>query len=44
MWTAIFQIPICIAFVFVIVQLLRYSAVALLDYFIRRVEDNLKQR
>jgi hypothetical protein len=41
---AIYQIPLCIACVYVAVQILRVSAVTLLDYLIRQLEDNLEQR
>jgi hypothetical protein len=41
---AIYQIPLCIACVYVAVQILRVSAVTLLDYLIRRLEDNPEKR
>ena len=41
---AIYQIPLCIACVYVTVQILRVSAVTLLDYLIRRLEDNPEKR
>jgi hypothetical protein len=41
---AFYQIPLCVWFVFLVVQLLRVSAVRLLDYLIRRTEDKLARR
>ena len=41
---AICQIPLCIAFVYLAVQILRVGAVTVLDYLIRHIEDNLEHR
>jgi len=41
---AIYQIPLCIAFVYWAVQILRVAAVTVLDYLIRHIENNLEHR
>jgi hypothetical protein len=41
---AIYQIPLYVAFVYLAVQILRVSAVTLLDYLIRHIENNLEHR
>jgi hypothetical protein len=43
-WKEVYQIPLCIACVYAAVQILRVSAVTLLDCLIRQLEDNLEQR
>jgi len=35
---------LCIAFVYLAVQILRVGAVTVLDYLIRHIEDNLEHR
>jgi hypothetical protein len=41
---AIYQIPLCVSFVLLVVQSLRVTAATLLDYVIRHTEDDPQQR
>ncbi len=41
---AIYQVPLCIAFVYLAVQVLRVGAITVLDYLIRHIEDNPEHR
>jgi len=41
---AIYQIPLCVSFVLLVVQSLRVTAASLLDYVIRHCEDEPEQR
>jgi hypothetical protein len=41
---AIYQIPLCVSLVFLVVQVLRASLNELLDYLIRNCKDEPEQR